>query len=65
MPQKTSSSLTSLAFKVNRKHISFLIGGGMYPGKAFPNLLVDGKVVHTATGPNDGPGGTEALDQAS
>jgi len=61
----TTGTLTSPAFKIERKYISFLIGGGMHPGKACMNLLVDGKVVRTATGPNDRPGGTEALDRAS
>ncbi|MHC4692632.1 MAG: hypothetical protein ACYS67_07810, partial [Planctomycetota bacterium] len=61
----TTGTLSSPAFKIERKYISFLVGGGMHPGKACINLLVDGKVVRTATGPNDRPGGTEALDRAS
>jgi fructan beta-fructosidase len=59
---KSTGTLTSPPFKVERKYISFLIGGGKFPGKTCINLLVDGKVVRTATGPNDQPGGSEALD---
>lgn len=57
--------LTSPRFIIERKHIAFLIGGGGWAGTTCINLLVDGKVVRTATGPNTQPGGSEALEPAS
>jgi len=59
---KTTGTLTSPEFKLERKYLAFLIGGGHHPGKACMNLLLDGKVVRTATGPNRQAGGTERLD---
>ncbi len=54
--------LTSPEFKIERKYINFLIGGGKYAGQTSINLVVAGKVVRTATGPNDQPGGSEQLN---
>jgi sucrose-6-phosphate hydrolase SacC (GH32 family) len=61
----STGTLTSPAFKIERKYIAFLIGGGKDPDKLAMNLLVDGKVVRTATGPNDKAGGRETLAPAS
>ncbi len=58
----SQGELSSPPFKVERKYIQFLIGGGGYAGKTCVNLLCDGKVVRTATGPNTQPGGSEHLD---
>jgi len=42
--------LVSPAFRIERRHIAFLIGGGAHAGRTCVNLLVDGRVVRSATG---------------
>ncbi len=54
-------TLTSPGFTIQRSYLSFLIGGGGHKGTSM-NLLIDGKVVLTATGPNTEPGGSEFLN---
>ena len=48
----TKGSLTSPSFKVDRKYLSFLIGGGPHKNTCL-QLLVDGKVVDTRSGNSD------------
>jgi fructan beta-fructosidase len=58
----TTGTLTSARFKIERRFLRFLIGGGGFPGKTCINLLVNDQVVRTATGSNTQPGGSEKLD---
>lgn len=57
--------LTSPEFVIQRKYINFLIGGGGFEGKTCMQLVVDGKVVREAVGPNTEPGGSEELKPAA
>ena len=60
-----TGTLTSPEFKLERPFINFLIGGGGWANETCMNLLVDGKIVRTATGPNTQPGGDENLVPAT
>ncbi|WP_017730601.1 LamG-like jellyroll fold domain-containing protein [Nafulsella turpanensis] len=48
----SQGTLRSPAFTIEQDLINFLIGGGNHPGKTEIRLLVDGKVVRSATGKN-------------
>lgn len=45
--------LISDPFRIEKKYIGFLIGGGNHPGETCINLCVGGQVVRTATGRNN------------
>jgi hypothetical protein len=44
--------MTSKSFTIQRRMIKFLIGGGRHPNRTCLNLVIEGKVVHTATARN-------------
>jgi arylsulfatase A-like enzyme len=48
---KPTGKLSSPPFRIERPHIYLLVGGGKHPGQTCVNLLIDGKVVHSAMGP--------------
>jgi len=45
-------TLLSPEFEITHQHLNFLIGGGNHAGRTCLNLLVDGRVVRSATGDN-------------
>ena len=60
----STGTLTSPVFKLQRPYLRFLIGGGAFEKETCLNLLIDQKIVRTATGPNKNSGGSEHLEPA-
>jgi len=64
IPEKDAATgtLTSKPFAVERDYVTFLVGGGAHEGRTCVNLLVDDKVVLSATGRNDNRMGPHNFD---
>lgn len=58
----STGTLLSPEFKIQRKYITFLIGGGKDSERLALQLLVNGNVVRKSSGSNDKPGGSENLE---
>jgi sucrose-6-phosphate hydrolase SacC (GH32 family) len=50
---ESQGKLVSADFNIQKSYISFLIGGGYNPGKAYIKLVVNGQPVRTSTGINE------------
>jgi beta-fructofuranosidase/levanase len=50
---ESEGKLVSAEFIIQKNYISFLIGGGYNPGKAYIKLVVNGQPVRTSTGMNE------------
>jgi sucrose-6-phosphate hydrolase SacC (GH32 family) len=59
------SSVISPRFKIERRFISFLISGSSSPHNCCLNLMLDGRVVKSATGGLKGAGSTDRLEPDS
>ena len=57
----STGTLTSPQFTINRKYLSFLVGGGYHPEKTGIQLVIDGKSIFRTTGKSKTPQDTEAL----
>lgn len=62
---RSTGTLTSPLFRIEKPWLNFLIGGGGHAKQTCMQLLVDGKIVRSATGPNTKGGGSEKLAPAS
>jgi non-lysosomal glucosylceramidase len=50
-----TGKLTSRPFTIERRYVSVLVGGGSWAGRTCVNVVVDGKVVASATGDDSEP----------
>jgi uncharacterized protein (DUF608 family) len=57
-----TGTLTSREFTIERRYVAVGLSGGRHPGEACVNVVVDGKVVATATGAESEPLVAQLLD---
>ena len=57
-----TGTLTSRPFRIERRAIHLLVGGGSHAGRTCVNLLVDEKVVRSVTGRNDNRMAPQTMD---
>jgi fructan beta-fructosidase len=62
---KGTGTLTSPSTKLERRFVTFLIGGGGFQDQTCFRLKIGDKIVRSAVGPNVVPGGSEALKAAA
>ena len=62
---KSTGTLTSPVFEIERPFINFLVGGGRWKNETCINLRIDGKVVRSTTGSNPGGNKSERLEPAT
>ncbi len=60
----STGTLTSPSFRVSKPFLNFLVGGGAHEGKTCVNVVVDGRVVRSATGRDDETLSMATLDLA-
>ncbi|MBW3622295.1 MAG: glycoside hydrolase family 32 protein [Armatimonadetes bacterium] len=48
-----TGTLTSPEFRVARRYLHLRVGGGQHPGRTGAHLLIDGRIIRSATGSND------------
>lgn len=58
---QATGTLTSPPFKIERRYLRFLLGGGKDEENLVIRLRIGARVIRWATGPNDRPGGSEQL----
>ena len=58
---KSTGTLVSPPLRIERRCLNFLIGGGNHSGKTCMNLLCEGKIIHSATGPAQKVDGREVM----
>lgn len=62
VPDSHTGKLTSAQFTISRRYINVRVGGGNHAGQTCVNVVVDGRIIASATGANTEPMATRWLD---